>query len=172
MPRNKGRESNVYLQYIIDNYHYLPALLVFLHSHRAGFPRAWHSEFADHSNIRAVRMLQTDFVRRTGYANLRCAHGPGCPDEVQPFRPPDPARPQEPAFPSAWRAMFNNSDVPEVIATPCCAQFAVSRDQVWMHPLSSYLRFQRWLMETELDDDASGRVMEYMWHIIFGRDPV
>jgi hypothetical protein len=27
-------------------------------------------------------------------------------------------------------------------------------------------------MTTELDDETSGRVFEYLWHIIFGQDPV
>lgn len=72
----------------------------------------------------------------------------------------------------AWEALFNNSNVPEVIAAPCCSQFAVSRDQVRMHDLSAYQRFQSWVLDSVLDDDVTGRVMEYMWHIIFGQDPV
>lgn len=176
MSKNKGKESAVYLQYLIDHYHALPSLLVFLHAHRDGYPRAWHTEFAEHSNVRTVQMLQSDFVLRSGYANLRCTHSPGCPDEIRPFRDqgpgPDDSRPQEPAFAIAWREMFNTSLVPEVIAAPCCSQFAVSRDQVLKRPLSDYERFRRWVFDTDLEDDISGRVMEYMWHVIFGRDPV
>jgi hypothetical protein len=67
---------------------------------------------------------------------------------------------------------FNNTDVPEVVGVPCCAQFAVARWQVWKHPLGDYQHYHKWLMETELEDDISGRVMEYMWHIIFGQNPV
>ena len=179
VPQNKGKEANVYLQYIISNYDFLPSVIVFLHSHRGGYPHAWHTEFADHSNVRTIRMLQTDFIRKNGYANLRCNHRPGCPAEVQPFQAPDPRRPQEQALPEVWSVFFGDGSgngtampLPQVIAAPCCSQFAVSRDQVWARPLSDYQRFHRWVVETELDDETSGRVMEYMWHIIFGRDPV
>ncbi|KAF5857368.1 hypothetical protein ETB97_005902 [Aspergillus alliaceus] len=171
--KNKGNEANVYLQYIIDNYDDLPSTIVFLHSHRDGYPRAWHTEFSDHSNVRAVRMLKTDFVQRNGYANLRCNHNPGCPDEIRPFRAEksEDHLPEQ-VFPEVWETFFNNTNVPEIIATPCCAQFAVSRAQVLQRPLSSYIRYHQWLMDTELPSNVSGRVMEYMWHIIFGQDPV
>ncbi|KAF9884209.1 hypothetical protein FE257_002200 [Aspergillus nanangensis] len=169
--KNKGKESSVYLQYIIDNYHRLPSTVVFLHSHRDGYPRAWHTEFSDHSNVNTVKRLRTDFVQRHGYANLRCNPTPGCPDEIRPFRSHEAKLP-EAMFPSVWKAFFNNTPVPDVIAVPCCAQFTVSRDQVLQRPLSSYVRYHHWLMETSLPDEVSGRIMEYMWHIIFGRDPV
>ncbi|KAF4210240.1 hypothetical protein CNMCM8980_004719 [Aspergillus fumigatiaffinis] len=170
--KNKGREANVYLQYIIDHYHKLPATIIFLHSHRGGI-KGWHTEFPDHSNVRTVRMLNVDFVQRNGYANLRCGWFPGCPDEVQPFREPrNEERHAEHAFPDAWHYFFNGTKVPEVVAVACCAQFAVSRKQILERPLSDYLRYHQWVMETPWDDDTSGRVMEYMWHIIFGKEPV
>ncbi|THC88245.1 hypothetical protein EYZ11_012306 [Aspergillus tanneri] len=172
VPQNKGRESNVYLQYIIDYYNVLPQTIVFLHSHRDGYPAAWHNEFPDHSNVRAVRNLRIDFVQQNGYANLRCNPNPGCPAEIRPFRQPaDHDRSAEIAFPDAWRTLFS-TEVPDVIGAGCCAQFAVSRDQIRQRPLQSYMNYHKWLMETTLPDDVSGRVMEYLWHIIFGRDPV
>ncbi|KAI9370507.1 hypothetical protein BJX61DRAFT_535566 [Aspergillus egyptiacus] len=173
LSQNKGRESNVYLHYIINHYYTLPSTIVFLHSHRDGYPRAWRTEFDDHSNVRSIRNLQTDFVQRNGYANLRCNPIPGCPDEIRPLREPkDAFRPAEVAFAETWRLFFNDTNVPEVIGVPCCSQFAVSREQVHQRPLSSYVRYHQWLMETDLPDDVSGRVMEYMWHIIFGQSPV
>ncbi|KAH8430808.1 DUF3431 domain-containing protein [Aspergillus melleus] len=171
--KNKGKEANVYLRYIIDHYHNLPSTIVFLHSHRDGWPEAWHTEFEEHSNVNTIQLLQTEFVQQNGYANLRCNLSPGCPDEIRPFREPrDESRLSEIAFADAWQGLFNSTDVPEIVASPCCAQFAVSRDQVLKRPLGSYVRYHRWLMDTNLPDDISGRVMEYMWHIIFGQDPV
>jgi hypothetical protein len=35
-----------------------------------------------------------------------------------------------------------------------------------------YLRMHKWLMNTKLDDQTSGRVFEYLWHIIFGQESV
>lgn len=170
---NKGREANVYLTYIIDNYESLPPTIAFVHSHEDGFPQAWHTDAPNYSNVESLQSLNLDFVQRNGYANLRCISIPGCPDEIQPFRQPyEEYRTSEHAYAEAWRHLFSNDDVPNVVGTPCCAQFAVSRDQVRMRPLEFYTKAHHWLLETSLDDDTSGRVFEYMWHIIFGQEPV
>lgn len=170
---NKGREANVYLTYIVENYHNLSSTIAFVHPHERGYPQAWHTDAPDYSNVYSLRTLNVDFVQRNGYANLRCNPNPGCPDEIQPFREPhDESRTHECAFPEAWKYIFENEDVPYVSATPCCAQFAVSREQVLKRPLSFYLRAHQWLINSPLDDDTSGRVFEYLWHIIFGQEPV
>lgn len=75
-------------------------------------------------------------------------------------------------MPEAWRALFLDDKVPPVIAQPCCAQFAVSRAQVLKRERGEYERYLEWLTETPLDDATSGRVFEYLWHVIFGREVV
>lgn len=167
MQQNKGKESNVYLQYILDHYHKLPEYMVFLHAHRSSY----HVEFEEQDNALTVQRLQLDYVRKAGYTNLRCDWSPGCPDEVQPFRQLA-GRTTEIAFAGAWIRIFNNTNIPEIVGAPCCAQFAVTKKQVLARPLSDYQHYHDWLMETELDDETSGRVFEYLWHIIFGQDPV
>ncbi|KAI1832389.1 hypothetical protein DTO006G1_8155 [Penicillium roqueforti] len=165
--QNKGKESSAYLQYILDNYDKLPEYMVFLHAHQY----SGHVEFWEQDNVLTVQRLQLDYLRRVGYLNLRCDWSPGCPDEVQPFRQ-TAGRTTELAFAGAWIRIFNNTDVPEIVATPCCAQFAVTREQVLQRPRTAYESYHNWLMTTELDDETSGRVFEYIWHIIFGQDPV
>ena len=175
VPQNKGREAMAYLTYIIDHYANLPSTIAFLHSHLEGYPRAWHTDAADYNNVNSLTNLRIDYVQEHGYANLRCIHVPGCsPGEIQPFREPyEEHRSAEHAVKDAWIYMFGDRvEIPSVIATPCCSQFAVSRNQVNERPREDYMRFRRWLLETSLDDDTSGRVMEYLWHIYFGRDPV
>lgn len=172
---NKGHEANVYLTYIIDNYSNLPSTMVFLHGHQKHRHGTRDFEGIDYDNLEMIRSFKVELVQRTGYANLRCLVSPGCPSEIQPFRPDserDPLRPQENAMASAWAELFGNDDVPRIIATPCCAQFAVSREQVLKRPKQEYERFLNWLHNTPLDDFTSGRVFEYLWHIIFGKDPV
>ena len=66
--------------------------------------------------------------------------------------------------------MFPGIEIPEEIAAPCCAQFAVTREQVLKRPKEDYERYYRWVTTTDLEDYVSGRVMEYLWHIIFGKD--
>ncbi|OAX77451.1 hypothetical protein ACJ72_08250, partial [Emergomyces africanus] len=50
-------------------------------------------------------------------------------------------------------------DKPKEVAAACCAQFAVSRDQVHKRPLGDYVQFRNWVFGTELNDASSGRVM-------------
>ena len=162
-PSNKGHEAMAYLTYIIEHYASLPSILAFIHPHRGGYLsywHAWHTDSAAFDNVASLRSLRLDYVQRNGYANLRCTAHPGCV----------PARDNTHVTPDVWRELFNATAMPDRIAVACCAQFAVSRAQVLARPLSDYLAFRRWLLDTGLDDAKSGRVMEYLWHVIFGRD--
>lgn len=170
---NKGREAMPYLTFIIDRYRNLPKTIAFLHSHRGGFPEAWHNDAPDYLAKNMLDRLKIDYVQESGYVNLRCIHIPGCPDEVQMFRnPPEGHRTVEHNMLGPWQLFFNGTEPPPVIAAPCCAQFAVSRNQVLKRPLDDYEMYRKWLLETPLDDDTSGRIFEYLWHVIFGKEPV
>jgi hypothetical protein len=48
----------------------------------------------------------------------------------------------------------------------------VSREQVLKRPLSDYISHRNWVLDTELSDDKSGRVMEFLWHVVFGKEAV
>ena len=175
---NKAREAMPYLTYIIDNYPDFPDVVAFIHPHRRGMPKAWHNDARGNDAVYMMRDLRIETVLDRGYVNLRCNNEVGCPDEVQPFRdPPDPLRYAEHAFPYVYGHFFNATftmmrETIGVVATQCCAQFAVSKDQLLKLPKYEYERYRTFLEETHYDDATSGRVMEYMWHIIFGRDAV
>ncbi|KAK8167990.1 hypothetical protein BKA80DRAFT_265748 [Phyllosticta citrichinensis] len=125
------------------------------------------------SNMIALKALRTEFVQEAGFANLRCALTPGCPAEVQPFRQNTPENQiYERNMSVVWDVFFPSTPCPAIIAAPCCAQFAVSSNQIMARPIEDYLMYRQWLMDTEMDDENSGRVFEYLWHIIFGRDPI
>ena len=70
----------------------------------------------------------------------------------------------EAAYSSVFRTLFPNATVPEVVGAHCSSQFAVSRERVQERPKSKYERIRNWLLETELADQISGRVLEYSWH--------
>ncbi len=166
-----------YLTFLIDHYDKLPEIIVFLHPHKQGWPQAWHTDAEGYDNAESVRSLNLEYVRNSGYANMRCIWDPGCPVELRPFikGAGDSLSEQTGrAYGDAWMRIFqtDNSTIPETVATPCCSQFAVSRQQVLKRPLMDYERMRQWLLDTELSDDISGRVMEYMWHAIFGKNPV
>lgn len=60
--------------------------------------------------------------------------------------------------------LFPGVDVPELVGTPCCGQFAVSRKKVHEREQEEYVRLRRWLIETALETSVSGRILEYSWH--------
>ena len=171
--KNKGHESTPYLTYIVENYDRLPSTIAFLHSHKNGYPQAWHNDNDFYDNALNLRDLNTTHVQNQGYVNLRCNDDPGCPVELDlTDRVPNPDRTAELAMPHVWATIFDDVDMPERIGVPCCAQFAVSRDQVLTRPLSDYKKYLDFLLDTELDDETSGRVFEYLWHIIFGKSAI
>ena len=71
----------------------------------------------------------------------------------------------------AWPYLFPDTPLPETIGVTCCAQFVVTKQQILARPKEDYQRIYNWLMTTSLEDQVSGRVMEFVWHIIFGQDP-
>jgi len=175
-PLNKGHESMAYLTYVIDHYSSLPSTLAFIHSHRSGFWNAWHTDTPLHDNVYTLENLQIPFVQHNGYVNLRCNWAPGC------GKVPGT---NEHITREVWQEVFNDtstsptnssngatSTADPTLAVACCAQFAVSREQVHKRPLEDYMKFRDWIIHTEKSDAKSGRVMEYLWHVIFGMDPV
>ncbi|KAK6533302.1 hypothetical protein TWF694_002255 [Orbilia ellipsospora] len=172
VPRNKGREANVYLTYIIDNYHNLPDYMVFIHSLRY----QWHNEDPMYDGVPPIRNLRLSYLEKAGFLPLRCSWTLGCPAELKPTNPyahrVDDRFHTEEAYAEAFVVLFPNMTVPSVVGSPCGGQFALTRDKVHERPLSDYRRYRDWLMETELTDNISGRILEYSWHIIFGKEYV
>ena len=168
---NKGNEAMAYLTYIIDDYTSLPSTMAFMHSHHSGFLSAWHTDTPLHSNVDALNSLRLKYVQENGYVNLRCNQNPGCITEH--WR-------NKWITANTWQEMFNGTstpphgfrDAPTYIAAACCAQFAVSRSQVLKRPVNDYKHFRQWLIDTNMTDRHSGRVFEYLWHIIFGKQPI
>ena len=160
-----------YLSYIIDHYAYLPAVIAFLHPHRDGFFSSWHTDTPLHSNVDAMRTLNLSYIMDTGYVNLRCKHSPGCL-EKDIHNAHVTTETYMDLFKGTSTEVHNTDSVPKLVGAACCAQFAVSKTQVHKRPVKDYEEFRRWLLDTELDDAKSGRVLEYLWHIIFGRNAV
>jgi hypothetical protein len=96
----------------------------------------------------------------------------GCPGELLPLTPEKASTPTSGYYAAAFREFFPGVKVPDRVGVSCCAQFAVSRTKVRERPKKDYERYRRWLIDTNLTDYESGRVMEYTWHQIFGQDPV
>lgn len=166
-PKSKGNEAMVYLSYIIDNYDDLPWSVVFVHGHR----EAWHQE---DDIVKLIQSLNRIALARQGYISLRCDWYPSCPAEIRPIHhdsvvwgPNATRKGTELAIEGNWRFLFPDVKIPNTIASPCCAQFAVTRQAIMKNPKSDYERLRDWLMGSLLEDYLSGRVLEKLWAYIF-----
>ncbi|KAK5110902.1 hypothetical protein LTR62_005440 [Meristemomyces frigidus] len=168
--KNKGHESNVYLTYIIDHYDQLSDLTIFIHFHRF----SWHNNILmDEDAAQMVRHLSPERVTRDGYMNLRCHWEPGCPSWLHPGATQrNYDKMEETLVADAWAELFPLDPIPAVLAQPCCAQFAVSRDRIRALPKQRYVSMRDWILRTELSDYMSGRVFEYIWQYIFTASPI
>ncbi|GIZ39372.1 hypothetical protein CKM354_000275800 [Cercospora kikuchii] len=169
-PKNKGHEVMVYLSYIIDFYETLPDISIFMHAHRY----AWHNnELLNTDAAQMVRHLSPERVTREGYMNLRCHWDPGCPVWLHPGATKDNYdKPEENLLADCWSELFPMDPVPKVLAQPCCAQFAVSRERILETPKMRYVVMRDWLIRTELTDYLSGRIFEHIWQYIFTASPI
>ncbi|KAE8356969.1 hypothetical protein BDV28DRAFT_126001 [Aspergillus coremiiformis] len=167
VPMNKGHEVMVYLTYIIDHFFQLSDVTIFMHSDQI----AWHNnDLLDMDSARMVRRLQNDYVYKKGYTNLRCQHDPGCPARIRPSPAGgqyNPDVPEAVVVGESWTSLFHEEAMPAALAQPCCSQFAVSAEVIRRVPLMNYVAYRKWLMETDLDDNLSGRVWESLWQWIF-----
>ncbi|CAD6456387.1 5dd72dd2-5e97-4f65-977b-23592e0fb39b-CDS [Sclerotinia trifoliorum] len=164
-PKNKGHEVMIYLSYIIENYNNLSDVSIFMHSHQT----TWHNnELLDLDSAQMISRLSSERVIREGYMNLRCHWHPGCPDWMHPgIVEEDDNKQEQTIMARAWLELFPLEPVPDVLAQPCCAQFAVSKERIQTLPLARYIFYRDWLLRTELSDYISGRVWEYIWQFVF-----
>ncbi|PQE03006.1 histone-lysine n-methyltransferase 2b protein [Rutstroemia sp. NJR-2017a BVV2] len=170
-PRNKGHEAMVYISYIIDNYYNLSDVTLFMHSHQY----TWHNNYLlDNDAAQMVARLSAERVVREGYMNLRCNWDPGCPAWMHPGTVEEDVNKQEEVqLARSWSELFPLDPMPKVLAQPCCAQFAISRERIRTLPLAKYVFYRDWLLKTKLPDFISGRVWEYVWQFVFtGRNVV
>ncbi|KJY01384.1 hypothetical protein TI39_contig293g00012 [Zymoseptoria brevis] len=164
VPENKGNEAMVWLTWMIDMYDNLPEVTIFMHGH----PAAWHNNFIlEMSSSQMVRHLNLEKVKRDGYVSLRCHWHPGCPTHIHLNETvEDPNKPEEVQVREAWKELWPSEPIPEVLSTPCCSQFAVSRDQIRVTPRERYIEIRTWLRESEHPSFIVGRIFEYIWHVI------
>ncbi|KAI2627149.1 hypothetical protein GGS21DRAFT_255716 [Xylaria nigripes] len=173
VPMNKGREAMVYLTYLIDRYDSLPQNILFVHASRF----AWHNDDPDYDALPTLRRFRLDYLQHAGYVNLRCVWVIGCPAEIRPALDESEAEDEElvtakHVYKSAFEELLPEVPVPNLVAVSCCSQFGVTRETVQRRPRADYIRYREWLLTTPLDDALNGRVFEFAWHIIFGKEAV
>ncbi|KAJ4317765.1 hypothetical protein N0V94_004763 [Neodidymelliopsis sp. IMI 364377] len=171
VPKNKGRESMVYLTYIIDHYDALPDNILFIHPNRY----QWHNDDPDYDGLPMLRHFQLPYLEEQGYVNIRCAWSLGCPAEIKPLAEEGEHREAVHAggdYKKAFQVLFPEKAVPEEVGVSCCAQFAATKEKIRERKKEDYIRYRDWLVESPLEDSISGRILEYSWHMVFGKEPV
>ncbi|TVY23461.1 hypothetical protein LHYA1_G008385 [Lachnellula hyalina] len=171
VPKNKGQEAMTYLTYMIDSYDNFPDLILFMHNGRY----QWHNDDPLYDAVPVLQNLQLPYLISQQYTNLRCVWTLGCPAELNFDKTPanvDASKTAEIAYPEAFQELFPGQSVPPTVGVACCAQFVVTREKIRERPVEDYKRYRQWLLDTPLDDYVSGRILEYSWHIIFGKPPV
>lgn len=126
-----------------------------------------------------IRNLQIDALEEVGYISFRCSWVPSCPAELRPvdhdaivWGGGNHLRETEDAIAEAWEKLFPDSEVPHTLASPCCAQFAVTRAAMMTRSMDDYIRLRNWLLDTKLADEVSGRVLEKLWAFLMTNEPV
>ena len=148
---NKAMETVAYLRYIIDHYDELPRHVIFLHDHRT----AWH-QLDMVELLHAVRLEAYPFFSLNGIWNRG----------LQPENYAHVAR--------FWHENDLDRDIGPLpsdnnaIEFMCCAQFVVSRARIRQRPLALWRRLYAWVERTELGDALSGRIFEWLWHVLMG----
>jgi hypothetical protein len=149
--------------YIIDHYDSLPENVLFIHPNRY----QWHNDDPDYDGLPMLRRFQLPYLESEGYVNIRCAWMLGCPAEIKPLDEEGEHREAVHAggdYKQSFQHLFPGKEVPREVGVSCCAQFAATKEKIKERPKSEYERYRQWIMDTELSDSISGRVLEYSWH--------
>jgi hypothetical protein len=114
-----------------------------------------------------LRHFQLPYLEKEGYVNIRCAWALGCPNEIKPLEEEGEHRAAVHAggsYKENFELLFPELKVPEKVGVSCCAQFAATKEKIKERKKEDYVRYREWLLKTELDDNISGRILEYSWH--------
>jgi hypothetical protein len=100
--------------------------------------------------------------------NMRCNWMPGCPEWIHPGQiEPDSEKMEQSMIADAWAELFPGKPIPNILAQPCCSQFALSREKIRSIPRERFEHYRKWLLRSPIRDTMSGRIFEYIWQVIF-----
>ncbi|KAI9645375.1 hypothetical protein NHQ30_006113 [Ciborinia camelliae] len=183
VPANRAHEAMPYLTFLIDNYENIPAAgAVFVHGNRF----QWHNDHPKYDNLDLLSLLNVEkALEEDGYHNLKCDWSLGtCRKEAIAqgsletsgqalLQRWDKRAASDAALPKALKVLFGEGKQlsrTDVVRSQCCAQFVVSRKSIWKHSREEYIAIRQWLLNADgapSDDKVAGRIMSYLWHVLF-----
>ncbi|KAI9023389.1 hypothetical protein DFJ74DRAFT_668957 [Hyaloraphidium curvatum] len=183
-----GLEALAYLRYICDNYANLPERIAFIHAHR--YSRhyddivpllqylRWDAFPFFNLNVRFMvqRFIRADIERAEAEWKAQSSGAKGASVlEDQAWQKKNHVLAQGAFIMDFWRRFitpYSGVPFPDVVSSPCCASFVVSRERILKHPLKLYQTIADWLVSMELPSHWSARVLEYTWHVLWSDGPV
>ena len=157
--KNVGKESIVFLQYIVDHYDYLNKYTFFLHDEDYAWHHKGHVIDLVNDEVKESRTLKGRYPKFKNINN-RCCRSITSIDW----------------FPSI-KKWFDKYYGPYIgkhekyldwtYGEQCCAQFVVHRDRIRQHPKKMYQDLLRWMYTTKLDSEESARYLEWTWRLLF-----
>ena len=197
VPANRGHEAMAYLTFIIDNYLDIPAAgSVFVHGSRWAWhndaPDYDNKKLLRDLNVSAALEVLGYHNLRCDWSASTCGE-PGSSEQQSPpqgsletkvtaiLEPWNKRAVSDAALSAALSTLFTSDESPaggkislgrsDSIRAQCCAQFVVSQTQIWQHSRDEYVALRQWLLDADSDaprdDRISGRVLSYLWHILF-----
>ena len=170
---NRGAESMAYLTAIIDHYHDLPDLMVFMHAHRD----AWHTLLSQDWTLRRLAThppLDPTLSSTNGYHALGCLER--WRNDISQLFPADvdanwqsnngPRWHESLAsrFAQAWREHLGAAyemPLPEYVRVPTAASFIASKVAILRRPKAFYEGLRQWMLDTHIENKWLGIVMEF-----------
>ncbi|KAL3478845.1 hypothetical protein BJX99DRAFT_96997 [Aspergillus californicus] len=197
VPANRGHEAMAYLTFLIDNYDDIPkAGAVFVHGSRwawhndaPDYDNAYLLSVLDiqsalepwgYHNLRCDWSVSTCPSTAPPQGSFQMS--------IQSVLDPWDARAaSNTAMPQGLAAIFGKDGLMlgrhDAVRAQCCAQFVVSREMVRKHSRSEYIALRQWLLDgsnapgdsstprqqgsAPKDDRIAGRIISYVWHILF-----
>lgn len=193
VPVNRGHEAMAYLTFLIDNYDDIGGPgVVFTHGSRY----AWHNDHVQYDNAALLAALNIrKALEPYGYHNLRCDWSLStCPASTPPqgsltnsmqaaMARWDARAASDAALPRALQSLFGGHDWfkgngqvalgrNDPLRSQCCAQFVVTPGAIKQHSRDEYVALRQWLLDGNIrgapsDDRVAGRILSYVWHILF-----
>ncbi|KAH9826405.1 Protein of unknown function (DUF3431) [Teratosphaeria destructans] len=203
LPANRGHESMAYLTFIIDNYDSIPeAGAVFVHGSRFSWhndqPTYDNAAVLEQLNVSSALRDLGYHNLRCDWSASTCSPSYGPPQasfetrmnaKLQPW---DSRSVSDAALSHALSSLFGGRGDTgaalgreDRVQSQCCAQFVVSREHIHDHTREEYVAIRQWLLDgskdrpnrpknaAPADDKVAGRILSYIWHILFlstGRD--
>ena len=162
IPKNIGKESSVYLKFIVDHYKYLTPYIFFIHDEDT----AWHhiGHIIDLINNELRKSNDSSKYPKFVNINSRCTSSitgldifPRIRTWFDKYLGPYP------------KIGTHDKYLDWTYGHKCCAQMVVSRDRIRQHPQQMYLDLYNWIMTTQTQNKSEehARYLEWTWKLIF-----